>query len=236
MRFALRGMVSLVDGVPSRSGEGGGSGGGLSSSPFADPAGMHRDVMLAFDSLSTFLRGASAVLTPASAGGATAAGTSRLGLPLRIDAVEPLAPCLRYSDPFPPSPHPLLGGTTGTGSTRKAAGAIVGAPALLQIRFEGSSKWPSDLDAMGAAKCAMLIQLAGGIERMRRNGDKEACGFDGPMRATPTYLDLGYRGYSWRIMIRADRELRMLGSLRDPTPAARSLRTVRQLLFLLLLS
>jgi len=111
------------------------------------------------------------------------------------------------------------------GSGRKAAGAIVGAPALLQIRFEGSSKWPSDLDAMGAAKCAMLIQLAGGIERMRRNGDKEACGFDGPMRATPTYLDLGYRGYSWRIMIRADRELRMLGSLRDPTPAARSLRT-----------
>ena len=53
-------------------------------------------------------------------------------------------------------------------------------PILIQIRFGSSSKWPSDLKAIGAAKTALLIQLANGIETA---GDK---GFDGPIVVTPS--------------------------------------------------
>ena len=38
---------------------------------------------------------------------------------------------------------------------------------------------------------------------------------DGPMDVTPKHLDIGYRGYSWRIIVRADHELRMLRGLRN---------------------
>ncbi len=128
-----------------------------------------------------------------------------------IDEIEPLSPCLRYSALFPPLPHPPLGGSGGDvlgPDKRKASGVNVGLPILVQIRFEGMSKWPASLNAMGAAKCAMLIQLAEGIDKMKRERgsagtvDKDLASFDGPMDVTPKHLDIGYRGYSWRIIMR----------------------------------
>jgi U3 small nucleolar RNA-associated protein 22 len=142
-------------------------------------------------------------------------GTSRLGLPLTIDAVEPLSPSLRYSELFPPIPHPFLGGVAP--SSKKVAGAIVSDPILIQVRFGSSSKWPTDLKAIGAAKTAMLIQLANGIET---SGEK---GFDGPIVVTPTYADVGYKGYCFRIYVRADPEIRMLQGLVKPSPVATAL-------------
>ena len=159
-------------------------------------------------------------------------------MPLAIDEVEPLSPCLRYSALFPPIPHPLLGGSGGDvlgSDKRKVSGANVGSPILVQIRFEGTSKWPASLNAMGAAKCAMLIQLADGIDKMKRGRgsagtvDDDLGSFDGPMDVTPKHLDIGYRGYSWRIVVRADQELRMLRGLRNPTEEAKALRLVRDI-------
>ena len=153
-----------------------------------------------------------------------------------IDEIEPLSPCVRYSALFPPLPRPLLGGSGGDvlgPDKRKVSGVNVGLPILVQIRFKGTSKWPASLNAMGAAKCAMLIQLAEGIDKMKRERgsagtvDEDLASFDGPMDVTPKHLDIGYRGYSWRIIVRADQELRMLRGLRNPTEEAKALRLVR---------
>jgi len=207
--FELRNVVGFVDGV-------------LSSkpSPVSDSFTLHKNVMSAYDSLAEFLRQNSITVVDHSLG--KERKVSKLGLPLKIDEVEPLSPSLRYSSLFPPVPHPLLGGTDLGIDKRKVSGAVVGTPVLIQIRFEGSSKWPTSLNAMGAAKCAMLIQLAEGIEKMKQSENLDE--FDGPIDVTPTYLDIGYRGYSWRVIVRADQELRMLKNLRNPTDEAKALR------------
>ena len=215
--FELRNMVSLIDGVISTP----------QPSPFSDSLALHKNAMSAFESLADFLRRNTATAVDNFLG----KKISALGLPLKIDEVEPLSPCLRYSALFPPVPHPLLGGVELAGDKRKVAGVNEGSPILIQIRFEGSSKWPTSMNAMGAAKCAMLIQLADGIEKMKQErsqpGVDDLDGFDGPVDVTPSYLDVGYRGYSWRIIVRADQEMRMLRSLRNPTEEAKALQLVR---------
>jgi U3 small nucleolar RNA-associated protein 22 len=219
--FQLRNMISLIDGASSPQ-----------SSPFSDSLALHKNIMTAFDSLADFLRQNSRTATEHALG----KKASNLGLPLAIDTVEPLSPCLRYSELFPPVPHPLLGGVSADvlgSDKRKVSGVNVGLPILIQIRFEGSSKWPTSLNAMGAAKCAMLLQLADGIEKMKQErgnvAEYDLNSFDGPIDVTPTYLDVGYRGYSWRIIVRADQELRMLRTLRNPTSEANALRLVSAL-------
>jgi len=212
--FELRDVISLIDGVISTP----------QPSPYADSLALHKNVMSAFESLADFLR----QNTVTSMDNISGKKVSALGLPLKIDEVEPLSPCLRYSALFPPVPHPLLGGAELDGDKRKISGVNEGSPVIIQIRFEGSSKWPSSMNAMGAAKCAMLIQLADGIEKMKKEGNRSAAddldGFDGPIDVTPNYLDVGYRGYSFRIIVRADQELRMLRNLLNPTQEAVALR------------
>ena len=152
-QFALRNILSLVDGVaapPSTSTE---------EKLLCSSTAAHKSVMSAFTSLSEFLRQHSSPTIPVP--GSADAKTCRLGVPLAIDAVEPLSPSLRYSELFPPVPHPSLGGPKG--GSKKVSG-VAPSPVLIQIRFGASSKWPTDLKAMGAAKTAMLIQLANGIE------------------------------------------------------------------------
>ena len=205
--FGLRDVLSLVEGADSGNEE------------CIDSNKMHKDIMSSFELLSTFLKQNS---IPLSTSPVEKQSQSKLGLPLSIDAVEPLSPSLRYAELFPPQPHPLLGGNKR--GRKKVAGVIVSDPLLIQLRFEGNSKWPTNIEAIAAAKCALLIQLAEGIETMKRNGASECASFDGPMNSTPTYLDLGFRGYSWRIMIGADQELKVLNSLRKPTTEAAALR------------
>jgi U3 small nucleolar RNA-associated protein 22 len=223
--FELRDMISFIDGCASSS---------PVLSPFSDSLALHKNVLTAFDSLADFLR-QNTRTTNDNTLGSKGRKVSNLGLPLAIDEVEPMSPCLRYSALFPPVPHPLLGGSGGDvlgSEKRKVSGSNIGSPILVQIRFEGTSKWPASLNAMGAAKCAMLIQLAEGIDKMKRERGAETDGddlayFDGPMDVTPKYLDIGYRGYSWRIIVRADQELRMLRGLKNPTAEAKALRSVR---------
>ena len=99
---------------------------------------------------------------------------------------------------------------------KKISSAIVFDPILVQIRFGPSSKWPTDLRAIGAAKTAMLIQLANGIEKMADHNF-------GLLRVCPTYADIGYMGFCFRVVVRADPEIKMLQRLVKPTPAATQL-------------
>ena len=209
-QFALNNMVSLIECAQQ-------SNGGSSSS--SDQA--HKMINSAFDSLAKFLRRNTEISTTPSG-----ESVSKLGLPLRIDEVEAISPALRHTDTFPQKPHILLGEKKSDTNAKKISGAVVNDPILVQIRFQGSSKWPQDINAMGAAKCAMLMQLAEGIEQLKSTGDVSCGLFQGPMNVMPTYLDLGYCGYSFRIIVRADEELKMLSGLRNPSQEAKCLKQV----------
>ncbi len=77
------------------------------------------------------------------------------------------------------------------------------------MRFKGTSNWPALLNAMGAAKCAMLIQLAKGIDKRERGAGMEGddlVSFYGLLAVTPKYLDIGYCGYSWTIIVCTNQE------------------------------
>ena len=202
-RFLLRDMLSVVEGVRTPTSHN-------VSKLMTSSSMAHRSIINSFDLLASFLRKNS---EQSSSGGIRTA----LGLPLQIDAVEPLSPSLRYSSTFPSIPHPLLGGDGKIAG--KVSGVISYAPIDVQIRFGRSSKWPSDLKAIGAAKAAMLAQLAEGIESLKMKGN--CPGFDGPMVVTPSHLTLGYQGYSWRIFVRADPELYLLRGLQQPSDDAR---------------
>jgi len=169
-------------------------------------------VLSAFDALANFLRRNTEQLDFSGK-----PKSSRLGLPLSIDAVEPLSTSLRYSDPFPPTPHPLLGSAEEAGGAKVALN-ISHRPIKIQIRFGRSSKWPNDLRSISAAKTAMLVKLADGIEEMKQKG--ETTDFNGPIVVTPSFLTLGYRGYSWKIIVRADPELHFLRGLQKPNNEA----------------
>ena len=85
---------------------------------------------------------------------------------------------------------------------------------------------------MGAAKCAMLMQLAEGIEKIRDNDDGAGGGYSsdwggGPINVSPSYLEFGFQGFVWRVIVRADQELKMLKSLQKPSPEAILLRQVQ---------
>ena len=214
----LRDMTSIIDGVVM-----GSSTGKDVDSPspwFANPTLAHRNIMKSFEELAGFLREHSLPSLPVP--GTLEEKASRLGMPLIIDAVEPISPCLRYSEIFPPLPHPFLGGA-GVKGMKKTSGAIGSEPVCIQIRFGMSSKWPTDLKAIGAAKTAMLIQLANGIEAMKETSRGECDGFAGPITVTPNYVDVGFRGYMFRIRVRADPEIRLLRSLLKPSVEAAAL-------------
>jgi U3 small nucleolar RNA-associated protein 22 len=201
--FMLRDMMSLIEGFR------------ISTSDhlrklMASSNAAHRSVINAFESLSEFLRASSEMSSSNEM-------RSALGLPLQIDAVESLSPALRYSCTFPPIPHPSLGAAT----IRKgiSSGVIPYDPITVQIRFGRSSKWPTDIKAIGAAKTAMLYQLTEGIEAMKKK--KNINDFEGPCVVTPFGLLIGYRGYSWRILVRADPELHLLENLVSPSEEAK---------------
>lgn len=164
---------------------------------------LHRDLMKVYQDFSSFLVER------------TKDETNRLGgIPMSIDSVEAISPSLRYSELFPPMKHPLFYDSgAALRKAKKVPGVISCAvdPICIQIRFGRSNKWPSDLDAMGAAKCALLLQLAQGIERER---PKTAC------LVTPTYIDVAFEGYSFRLCIRPDEELKLIDSLKNPTSLA----------------
>mmetsp|Transcript_2252 Transcript_2252/g.3339 ORF Transcript_2252/g.3339 Transcript_2252/m.3339 type:complete len:1276 (+) Transcript_2252:234-4061(+) len=204
--FLLKDILTMVDGVHRSD-----STCDLSKK-MCNATQAHRNILSAFDSLTNFLRKNTEQWDFSGK-----PKSSRLGLPLSIDAVEPLSASLRYSDPFPAIPHPLLGGA-GEGSTGKLALNIPYLPINIQIRFGRSSKWPTDLKSISAAKTAMLVGLADGIEEMKGKG--ENADFDGPIIVTPSFLTLGYRGYSWKIVVRADPELHFLRSLQKPNEGA----------------
>ena len=252
INFSCSGMMSLVDGCATTAATSTNiskrNHPNSNTKMICDSMALHKNIMSSFDSLSKFLQDNSVMDNATTTNNGTSSSTksSKLGLPLEIDGVVGLSPCLRYAELFPPLPHPLLGGggnangnipmdnnNNGSGSSsKKISGVVLDDPIVIQIRFEISSKWPTDIKAMGAAKCAMLMQLAEGIEKIRDNDDGGGGGYSsdwggGPINVSPSYLEFGFQGFVWRVIVRADQELKMLKSLQKPSPEAILLRQVQ---------
>lgn len=205
LQFSLRNVLSAVDGVIQRE---------PSTSYQVNAVAAHRTIIKAFESLSDFLRSNS---TPTVAVEGSDEMTSRLGVPLAVDAVEPVSPALRYAELFPPIPHADLGAVVQP-RDGKISGVVMSAPIEIQIRFGTSSKWPTDIKAIGAAKSAMLVSVVDGIESMKRSG--LAKNFDGSIHVTSSYADIGYMGFVFRVRVRADPELKLLRGLSNPNHEA----------------
>lgn len=181
LSMSLPTMLSFIDTF---------SNNGTQPNSSTDPCAVHKEIFTAFEGLSAILRETS------------------LMTPLKVDGVYGASPALRYSELYPPTPHPLLGHKKS--SMNRVAGALVFEPVLIQIKFSPSSKWPTDLHAIGAAKAAMLRQLADNIEK---SGEK---GFDGVLSVRPTHLLLGYLGFCFKLVISADAEIGVLERLTRP--------------------
>jgi len=189
--FALRDMQSLICGAVS---------GDKSNEKriFHDPIVIFKEITTSFDMLSSFL-----IENSKSPSGS-------LGIPLTIESVEPLSASLRYSDLFPPLPHPTLGARHVGVKRIKISGASVGDSILIQLRLEKSSNWPNQNIALEAAKCAMLLQLAKGLEKMKEEKQKDSQFLDGPIHVYEDHLDIGFRGLVWKIILRVEHEMRVL--------------------------
>jgi U3 small nucleolar RNA-associated protein 22 len=227
-QFAMRDILSMVDGVASPKVllESFGKLLPLPSSPIlTNPMLSHRSIMKAFESLSEWLQKNSIPTIPVP--GSATAMKSLLGIPLSIDRVEPTSPALRYASLYPPMPHPLLSSGSSTLATSKnlsgkkrCSGAIPSDPIDFQICFAPSSRWPNDLKAIGAAKTAMLIEIVDGIEKLKKSGDADSicCHFDErSSMVTPSYAIICFMGYVFRMTIKADREIRILRDLQNPS-------------------
>ena len=153
-------------------------------------------------------------------------------LPLKIDALEPCSPSLRYSDIHPPTPHPnFLGATHFLSSELLSSGKISGAvmydPIETVLRFESSNKWPEDLNAIHAAKAAFLGKLAALIEGVAAKKTNSSLGSSAKVNVYADRLDMGFGGFVFRIKVRCDAELKLLTDL--PNPMALELECIRRL-------
>ncbi|CAG9460237.1 unnamed protein product [Pedinophyceae sp. YPF-701] len=140
-------------------------------------------------------------------------------LPLRVLSVQPLAATLRGTAPFPPAPHPFLGGPReggGRGAPRCAD------PVEVLVSLEGSGKWPEDSEAYFKMRAALGIQLGSACE--------EAYGH--PFRASEPCVDMLVDGFALRLILNTDREdiiaekAALTGKPAAPDPALAVLRGV----------
>ncbi|POY71794.1 hypothetical protein BMF94_5155 [Rhodotorula taiwanensis] len=82
-------------------------------------------------------------------------------LPLTVSAVHPCAPGLRYSSPFIPSPRRLKDYARLPLSLK-----YLDAHDII-LTFEGSGRWPDDLEGIQKIKAAFLSKLGEGLEATR---------------------------------------------------------------------
>ena len=118
-------------------------------------------------------------------------------LPLHLRVIQPSDPKLSYSS----SMVPFRSGTR--------------IPANVVVQFEGSARWPDDLEAVHRTKAAMLLKLAESLEESQpkmtcrvglENGEDELL--------NQAFLDVQYdSGICFRLRIHHDREATLLERL-----------------------
>lgn len=137
-------------------------------------------------------------------------------IPLRVVDVLPNGSSLRPTSLYPPCPHPaVFSGDVYDKlySEDKSFDSSVASqcPPVHEIivRFENTSKWPEQLEALRSAKHGFHLQIKKGLEKML-GSQKVLC------YATRNFVDVFYEGLVFRLHIFVPHELRLLvkGSLK----------------------
>lgn len=119
-------------------------------------------------------------------------------LPLKVLDVIPVHPGFRNTSLFPVQPHPLA---FSKGEQMVAAPMAhvntVLEPLVLHLKFERSSSWPTEKDALLHAKTGFYVQIAHELETHKKLRCEVAC--DG--------VDVFMGGYAFRLIIHSEREL-----------------------------
>ncbi|RLN44530.1 hypothetical protein BBJ29_002943 [Phytophthora kernoviae] len=119
-------------------------------------------------------------------------------LPLKVSDVLPVHPAFRYTSLFPVEPHPLA---YSKGEKMDAAPMAhvntVLEPLVLHLKFERSSAWPNQKQALLHAKTGFYVHLAHELES-RLNIRCEVA---------KDCVDVFMSGYVFRLIIRSEKEL-----------------------------
>ncbi|PRW05744.1 nucleolar 6, partial [Chlorella sorokiniana] len=118
-------------------------------------------------------------------------------LPLRVVAVQPLAPVLRHAAAFSPLPHLLAGAPRDALASEHVARCLE--PVELLCQLEGSGKWPDELEPYQKMKAALGCQLAQQLHT--------ALGLDA--YATEDYVDVLTDGFAFRLLLATERDAAM---------------------------
>ncbi|KAG7397014.1 Nucleolar protein 6 [Phytophthora boehmeriae] len=119
-------------------------------------------------------------------------------LPLKVSDVLPVHPAFRYTSLFPVEPHPLA---YSKGEKMDAAPMAhvntVLEPLVLHLKFERSSAWPNQKEALLHAKTGFYVHIAHELEsRLNIRCD-----------VAKDCVDVFMSGYVFRLIIRSEKEL-----------------------------
>eukprot|EP00953_Heterococcus_sp_UTEX-ZZ885_P026064 14120-Heterococcus_DN1.PRE.2 len=138
------------------------------------------------------------------------------GLPLRVDVVTPASSHLRYTAVVPPVTHPMANSSKNSSSvalwnmsSARALGRITNQidPIQVVIRFESSSKWPTDsVSAIQHTSVAFLIRLSQCLEQQHQISSAIVT-YD---NCDAAMLDVLLDGYCFRLTICNDHEITAL--------------------------
>lgn len=144
-------------------------------------------------------------------------------MPLRVVAVQSLAPVLRHAAAFPPLPHLLAGAPQDALATDHVARCLE--PVELVCQLEGSGKWPDSPEAFQKMKAAMGCQLAQQLQ--------QALGMEA--QASEECVDVLTDGFAFRLLLATERDaamqqkaLQLSGEARVPPQEDMPLRTWHQ--------
>lgn len=143
-------------------------------------------------------------------------------MPLAIRSVLPLHTAFRYTHWHVIQPHPILlkGKQEDEDSEEEKEQPLHSAenlfvePLGVLLEFEKSSKWPTDFEAIQSIKAAFYIQLS----RMIKKHLQVEC------IPTARHLDVFFGGYTFRVLIRADKELNLTRSAEETIRLRRKLK------------
>uniref|UniRef100_K3WBL1 Nucleolar protein 6 n=1 Tax=Globisporangium ultimum (strain ATCC 200006 / CBS 805.95 / DAOM BR144) TaxID=431595 RepID=K3WBL1_GLOUD len=119
-------------------------------------------------------------------------------LPIKVIDVIPVHPGFRYTSLFPLQPHPLaFSKGEQTTATPMAHVNTVLEPLVLHLKFERSSSWPNEKEALLHAKTGFYVQIAHELETHKKLRCEVAR--DG--------IDVFVSGYAFRLVIHSEKEL-----------------------------
>ncbi|DBA04390.1 TPA: hypothetical protein N0F65_009986 [Lagenidium giganteum] len=122
-------------------------------------------------------------------------------LPLKVADVLPVHPGFRYTSLYPVQPHPLAYSRgEKMGATPVSQVNTVLEPLVMHLKFERSSSWPNEMEALRHAKTGFYVHI--GHELETHHGLRCEVGMD--------CVDVFLSGYVFRLVIQSEKEMSIL--------------------------